>query len=102
MEKLKIPRPPKILFLCTGNACRSQMAEGFARHYGGQDFEVYSAGTHPGYLHILTVETMRERGIDVSKQRAKGLDAVPRDIDVVVTVCDQARETCPIFPGVKT
>ncbi len=89
----------RLLFLCTGNSARSQMAEGFARHYGGEMLEVYSAGTQPTALHPLTVEVMREVGIDVSGQYAKGLGDVPSEVDLVVTVCDQAAQTCPMFAG---
>lgn len=89
----------RILFLCTGNAARSQMAEGFARHYGGDVLEVYSAGTQPTALHPLTVEVMREAGIDVSCHYAKGLGDVPSEMDLVVTVCDQAAQVCPMFAG---
>ena len=92
-------KPARLLFLCTGNSCRSQMAEGFARHYAGDTLEVYSAGTNPEPIRRETVEVMREVGIDISGQRSKGLDAVPRDVDVVVTVCDRAAEACPFFPG---
>jgi len=92
----------KVLFLCTSNACRSQMAEGFARHWGHGVIEAYSAGTQPTVLHPLTVEVMRERSVDVSGQHAKGLGEVPEQFDLVVTVCDPAErgaESCPVFPG---
>jgi arsenate reductase len=95
-------KPKKVLFLCTGNSCRSQMAEGFARHCGGDFLTIFSAGTHPTALHPLAVEVMREVGLDISGQFAKGLEHVPREIDLAVTVCDQAAETCPIFPGAET
>jgi arsenate reductase len=75
------------------------MAEGFARHYAGDKLEVYSAGTNPEPIRSETVEVMREVGIDISGQRSKGLDAVPQEVDVVVTVCDRAAEACPFFPG---
>jgi len=89
----------RVLFLCTGNSCRSQMAEGFARDYAGDRLEVYSAGTSPEPIRAETVEVMREVGIDISGQYPKGLDAVPQEMDVVVTVCDRAAEACPFFPG---
>ena len=89
----------RVLFLCTGNSCRSQMAEGFARDYAGDKLEVYSAGTSPEPIRAETVEVMREVGIDISGQYPKGLDAVPQEMDVVVTVCDRAAEACPFFPG---
>ena len=91
----------RLLFLCTGNSCRSQMAEGFARHLGGEGLSVFSAGSRPTALHPLTVEVMREVGIDISGQYAKGLDHVPDEFDLVVTVCDQAAEACPFRPGTQ-
>jgi arsenate reductase len=75
------------------------MAEGFARDYAGDRLEVYSAGTSPEPIRAETVEVMREVGIDISGQYPKGLDAVPQEMDVVVTVCDRAAEACPFFPG---
>ncbi len=89
----------RVLFLCTGNSARSQMAEGFARHYGKGLLAVYSAGTQPTALHPLTVEVMREVGVDVSGHYAKGLGDVPSEVDLVVTVCDQAAQACPMFTG---
>lgn len=93
--------PVRVIFLCTANSCRSQMAEGFARHYGRGVLEVFSAGTKPTALHPLTIEVMREIGIDVSSQYSKSLADVPQQADLVVTVCDQAAETCPFFPGAR-
>lgn len=89
----------RILFLCTGNSARSQMAEGFARHLGPPGLEVWSAGVEPRGLHPLAVQVMGERGIDVSGQRSKGLESVPRDVDLVVTLCGDAADRCPAFPG---
>jgi thioredoxin type arsenate reductase len=89
----------KVLFLCTANSCRSQMAEGFARQYGSGIVEPYSAGAHPTSLHPLAVEVMKEVGVDISRHHSKGIADVPQDVDLVVTVCDQAAEACPIFPG---
>ncbi len=91
----------RLLFICTANSCRSQMAEGFARHYGQGLVEPYSAGIEPTTVHPLVVEVMAEPGIDISAQRAKGLSDVPQDVDLVVTVCDRVAETCPLFPGAK-
>jgi len=90
----------KVLFLCTGNACRSQMAEGWARHLHGDTIEPYSAGVEVHGLDPRAVQVMAEAGVDISGQRSKHLDEV-RDIpfDYVVTVCDDARERCPYFPG---
>lgn len=92
--------PIRVLFLCTGNSARSQMAEGLLRSLGGPDFEVFSAGAEPKGLHPLAVEVMREAGIDISGQRSKPLDALlGRNFDYVITVCDRARDHCPTFPG---
>lgn len=92
--------PIRVLFLCTGNSARSQMAEALLRTYGGTDFEVASAGTDPMGLNPLTVEVMAEAGIDVSKQQSKSLDRfLGQSFDYVITVCDRARDNCPTFPG---
>ena len=87
------------LFLCTGNSRRSQMAEGFARHFGGDRIAAYSAGVDPKPIPSQTVEVMREVGIDISGQRSKGLEEAPPEVEVVVTLCDSAAEACPFFPG---
>ncbi len=90
----------RVLFLCTGNSCRSQMAEGFLRHLAGNRFEAFSAGTEPSKLHPGAVEAMAEAGVDIAGQRSKGIaeyDGV--EFDAVITVCDRARESCPVFPG---
>lgn len=90
----------KVLFLCTGNSARSQMAEGYLRHVAGEDYEVMSAGTAPVGLNPLAVEVMREIGIDISRQTSKNVSALlGTSIPFVVTVCDRARESCPVFPG---
>jgi arsenate reductase len=92
--------PRKVLFVCTGNSCRSQMAEGWLRHYAGERAEVFSAGTKPAGLNPLAVAVMREAGIDISSQRSKHFDEVAKeDFLFVITVCDAAREQCPVFPG---
>lgn len=92
--------PIRVLFLCTGNSARSQMAEALLRSYGGTDFEVASAGTDPKGLNPLTIEVMAEAGIDVSKQQSKSLDRfLDQSFDYVITVCDRARDNCPTFPG---
>ena len=89
-----------VLFLCTGNSCRSQMAEGLLRHLAGDRFEVASAGTHPVGLNSGAVEVMKEIGIDISKHRSKGLNEFEgRHLGHVITVCDRAKESCPIFPS---
>jgi len=88
--------PQAILFLCTANSCRSQMAEGFARLLAPRDVRVYSAGTEPKRIHPLAIRVMKELGIDISDQRSKGLDTVPLEkIDLVVTLCGEAAESCP-------
>ncbi len=93
----------RVLFLCSGNSCRSQMAEGFARKLFGDAAEVASAGTEPaGRVHPLAVETMRRFGVDISSARVKGLDDLADlRFDLVVTVCDRAREACPLLPGAR-
>jgi arsenate reductase len=90
---------PKVLFLCTGNSARSQMAEGYLRHIAGDNFEPLSAGIQPKGLNPLAVEVMREVGIDISNQRSKDVrEFLGQAIPYVITVCDNARERCPIFP----
>jgi len=92
----------RVLFVCTGNRARSQMAEGFLRHLAGDRFDAYSAGTAPSGISELTIEAMREAGIDVSGQRSKSVDEFAKQrFDCVITVCDTARESCPVFPGGK-
>lgn len=92
--------PIRVLFLCTGNSARSQMAEGLLRALGGADFEVFSAGTDPKGLNPLAVEVMRETGIDISKQESKPLERfLDQSFDYIITVCDRARDKCPTFPG---
>jgi arsenate reductase len=93
---------PKInvLFLCTGNSCRSQMAEGWARHLKGDLIEAYSAGIEVHGLNQLAVKVMAEAGIDISRHRSKHLNEVKNiPFDWVITVCDSANESCPVFPG---
>jgi len=90
---------PKVLFLCTGNSARSQMAEGYLRHVGGGEFEPLSAGIEPKGLNPLAVEVMGEIGVDISQQRSKDVrEFLGQAIPYVVTVCDNARQRCPIFP----
>ena len=93
-------RKLKVLFLCTGNSCRSQMAEGCARVLKGDVIEAYSAGIEAHGMNPRAVQVMAEAGVDLSGQWSKPLEAV-KDIpfDYVVTVCDNARESCPILPG---
>jgi len=90
----------RVLFLCTGNSCRSQMAEGFLRHMAGDRFEVFSAGIKPTQVNPLAIKVMAEAGIDISKHRSKSaMEFIGQKFDFVVTVCDNAKQTCPIFPG---
>ena len=90
----------RILFLCTGNSCRSQMAEGWARYLKGDVIEPYSAGIEPRGLDPYALQVMEEAGVDISKQTSKHVkDLLNIPFDYVITVCDQANEACPIFPG---
>lgn len=90
----------KILFLCTGNSCRSQMAEGLARHLHPDKFEVFSAGIEKHGMNQSAVKVMAEIGIDISSHYSKTIDDLAGiSFDYVITVCDNARETCPLFPG---
>jgi arsenate reductase len=90
----------RVLFLCTHNSARSQMAEGLLRHLGGDRFEVESAGSQPRGVHPLAIQVMAGRGVDLHGQRSKHVDDLSeRSFDYVVTVCDDANETCPVFPG---
>lgn len=92
---------PTVLVLCTGNSCRSHLAEGLLRAAAGDLFEVASAGSKPaGYVHPLAIEVMKEIGIDISGHRSKHLsEFLNRDVETVITVCGNADQACPIFPG---
>jgi arsenate reductase len=90
----------KVLILCTGNSARSQMAEGLLRHDAGDRFEVFSAGTNPTTVRPEAVAVMSELGIDISRHRSKSVDEfIGGAFDFVITVCDNAKESCPVFPG---
>ena len=90
----------RVLFLCTHNSARSQMAEGLLRHLGGDRFEVFSAGTEVTFVRPLAIKAMAELGIDISGQQSKTLDRYLNEpFDEVITVCDTAAEMCPVFPG---
>ncbi|MGI8995494.1 MAG: arsenate reductase ArsC [Pyrinomonadaceae bacterium] len=90
----------RVLILCTGNSARSQMAEGLLRHDGGEKFAVFSAGTRPGSVRPEAVAAMREIGIDISAHRSKSVDEFAgQEFDYVITVCDNARAACPVFPA---
>ena len=91
----------RVLILCTGNSARSQMAEGVLRHDAGDRFEVSSAGTKPSSVRPEAIAAMRELGIDISGHRSKSVDEFDgQRFDYVLTVCDNARESCPVFPGI--
>lgn len=90
----------RVLILCTGNSARSQMAEGLLRHDGVDKFDVESAGVEPSHVRQQAIEAMREIGIDISGQRSKPVDEFAgQAFDYVITVCDNANERCPVFPG---
>jgi arsenate reductase len=90
----------RVLFICTANSARSQMAEGLLRHLAGDRFEVFSAGTRPSQVNPNAVRAMEEIGVDISSHDSKSADGFAgRDFDFVITVCDSARESCPFFPG---
>lgn len=91
----------RILFLCTGNSCRSQMAEGWARALRGDLLDAHSAGTHPHGLNPLAVRAMAEAGVDISGHASKRPEEIGGRFDVVVTVCDSAHESCPVMPGAR-
>ena len=93
-------RPKRVLFLCTGNSARSQMAEGLLRSLAGDRFEVFSAGTIASLVRPQAVAAMNELGIDISQHRSKSLDEfIDEEFDYVITVCDHANQRCPVFPG---
>lgn len=93
-------RKQQVLFLCTANSARSQMAEGLLRQFGSERFDVYSAGMQPKGVHPLALRVMDELGIDLRSHSSKSVDKfMGRHFDYIVTVCDSARETCPLFPS---
>jgi arsenate reductase (thioredoxin) len=95
-----MPDKKRVLILCTGNSARSQMAEGLLRRSAGDHFEVFSAGTRPGRVRPEAIAVMRELGIDISGHRSKSVDEFAgQSFDYVLTVCDNAKESCPILPG---
>ena len=88
----------KVLFICTGNACRSQIAHGFLNDLSNTTFEVFSAGSHPSKIHPISIIVMEEIGIDISKHTSDHIeDYINKNIDIVITVCDSANKTCPTF-----
>lgn len=95
------PAKPAVLILCTGNSCRSHLAEGLLRAAAGDLFEVYSAGSKPaGYVHPLAIRVMQEIGIDISGHRSKSMnDFLQTPVETVITVCGNADQACPVYPG---
>ena len=95
------PAKPLVLILCTGNSCRSHLAEGLLRHYAGDFLEVQSAGSHPaGHVHPLAIQVMTELGLDISGHTSKHLNVfLTRPVETVITVCGNADQVCPNFPG---
>lgn len=90
----------KLLFLCTGNSCRSQIGEGLLRHLAGDKYDVYSAGVEPSRVHPMSILVMKELQIDISKQTSDDVnDYLNSGIDIVISVCDSAAQSCPSFPG---
>ena len=93
-----MPKKKKVLFICTGNACRSQIAHGLLKDLSSETFEVFSAGSHPGKVHPISIAVMKEIGIDISKHTSDHLDDyLDKNIDIVITVCDNAKDACPTF-----
>ena len=102
MSAARPEEPIRVLFVCTGNSARSIMAEALLRRHGGDRFEVHSAGTEPRGVNPLTLRVLAEAGIDASWARSKAVsEYLGQSFDYVVTVCDQARQACPVFPGVN-
>jgi arsenate reductase (thioredoxin) len=100
---VEVPQRSRVLFLCTHNSARSQMAEGLLRQLAGDRFEVMSAGTEATHIRPLAIRTMDEIGIDISGQESKTLDRyLDEPFDYVITVCDDANEACPFFPGAQS
>lgn len=98
----RVSRPTRVLFVCTHNSARSQMAEALLRALGGDQFEVESAGTEPGTLHPMAIQAMAENGVDISLQESKSVERFVDDaFELVITVCDEANEVCPYFPNAK-
>ena len=95
-----MPKKEKIIFICTGNACRSQIAEGIMRQLAGDKFDVFSAGSHPSLVHPMSIKVMKEIGIDITTHTSDPiLNFLSKNINIVVTVCDNADKVCPVFPG---
>jgi len=92
----------KIIFICTGNSCRSQIAEGILKNEASERFSVFSAGSHPSRLHPASVSVMQEWGIDISHHKSESINNyIDKNIDIIITVCDNANQSCPTFPDGK-
>jgi len=92
----------KVIFICTGNSCRSQIAEGLLRDQYNDKFEVYSAGSEPSKLHPAAIRVMEEWGVNISNQKSEHIrHYTDKDLDILITVCDNAKNNCPIFPNVE-
>ena len=95
-----MPKKEKIIFICTGNACRSQIAEGIMRQIAGDNFDVFSAGSHPSLVHPMSIKVMKEIGINITSHTSDPIsNFLSKNINIVVTVCDNADKVCPVFPG---
>ena len=95
-----MPKKEKIIFICTGNACRSQIAEGIMRQLAGDKFDVFSAGSHPSLVHPMSIKVMKEIGINITSHTSDPIsNFLSENINIVVTVCDNADKVCPVFPG---
>ena len=95
-----MPHKKNIIFICTGNACRSQIAHGLLQNLAKDRFNVFSAGSHPSRVHLMSIKVMEEIGIDISHHKSDHIDEyLDKGIDIVITVCDNANKLCPVFPG---
>ena|SRR4030042_925238 len=95
-----MPGVKKVIFLCTGNSARSQMAEGLMNHLSHEEWKVQSAGIFPSYVHPLAIRVMEEIGIDISQQTSKSMNQFLNEVfDYIITLCDEAAQSCPTFPG---
>ena len=93
----------RIIFICTGNSCRSQMAEGLMRDSAGENFDVLSAGTHPSKVHPAAIRVMKEWGIDIQNQKSESINNyLEKNIEIIITVCEKANQVCPNFPNGRT
>lgn len=93
----------RIIFICTGNSCRSQMAEGLMKDSAGENFDVLSAGTRPSKVHPAAIKVMKEWGIDIQNQKSESINNyLEKNIEIIITVCEKANQTCPSFPNGKS